>query len=161
MAVRFREMTGVDLVRDRLTTLSYGSAINSGTMVRRNPDTASADELYISTNDPFYMLEKDITATGPSLANKVLGVGRAEIAASDSAPVIVLVDGMELILEYYGSSGTGAITAATGAGTDLGVDANGRVIVAQASGAGSTKRFELLQNLIGGAGGIRIKRKDD
>ena len=160
MSVRFRELVGVNLATDRLSILSYGSAANSGTFFTRNPDVASGQELYISSNEADYLLEKDITTTGPSLANKVLGVVSAEIKIEDPAPVFLLREGAELILEYYESTGTGVVSAATGVGTDLSVNDSGRVCVKQSSGIGSVKRFELIENLIGGAGGIRIRKQD-
>lgn len=162
MAVRIREMRGIDLTTDIDSTMSYGSAALSGSILYRNPDPASDDQLYLSTNEAQYLIHKDITTDGPSLDEKVMGVEHAEIKAGDPAPVILLKPGMEFVTTYYGSSSTGAISAATAADSDLGVDDNGRIIVKQSSGIGSTKRFRLLENLIGTGlgGGVRVLRED-
>ena len=55
MAKRIREISGFGDA-DRIDTFSFGTAADSGTILRKNPDPASADQLYASSNDGDLML---------------------------------------------------------------------------------------------------------
>lgn len=154
--VRLLQWKGFDPVTDQLSTmsLSTGSIVYEGSILFE--DVAVTDRLTLATDKAEYLLLKRVTVDGPSFLEKFSRTDVGELKSGQKPPVFMLRVGAEFLTKVYATTGDGAISAGTAAGTDLGV-IDGEVVVLQESGNGSVKFFELKENLIDTLGAINVR----
>jgi len=134
--------------------LVVASAMSAGTVLVE--DSVNAGQLVAATDKAGFVLARDVTSSGPSTEQLLLGVRESSTKAGDPADVYVLRPGHIFATNQYVASGTGAITAATAVGTELGVS-NGQFMVKQATGTGSVRIAVLHANRINQDGTIVVR----
>lgn len=145
MALRITRTMGIDYVNDLKTHKSLGTAYESGTLLIDNPDNAAGDQLIPSGNNGHYLLRYDVTADGQTVQEYLLGLDPVEVKVSVPCPVFNLKPGVEFGVTTYVSSGTGAISAGnTVAGTLLGIDDSGHLMVRQSGGNPGGRKMAIL-----------------